>query len=129
MKQVYWRAPTWKYNFRNTQRYSPLPSIHYVIDENLSVVAVECLTVLGNINEQVELNIAKENCGIKKRSWDVQKCAIWQKCHRFMLNRRSIYFALNFIIFSNLALIFATNIPYISFRNRDIKKHGSVIFL
>ena len=68
MKQVYWKAPTWKYNFRNTQRYSPLPFIHYVIDENLSVVAVECLTLLGNINEQVELNIAKENYGIKKRS-------------------------------------------------------------
>ena len=69
MKQVYWRAPTWKYNFRNTQRCSPLSSIHYVIDENLSVIAAEGLTVLGKsicINEQAKLNIAKENYGIKK---------------------------------------------------------------
>ena len=68
MQQVYWRTPTWKYNFRNTlkwssniaQRCSPLPSIYYVIDENLSVVAGECLTVLWKliyINKQV--NIAK----------------------------------------------------------------------
>ena len=68
MKQVYWRAPKWKYNFRNTQRYSPLSSIHYVIEENLSVVAAECLTVLGTsicINEQAEnyerKTIVKEN--------------------------------------------------------------------
>ena len=72
MQQVYWTAPTWKYNFRNTltwsnniaQRYSPLSFIHSVNYENLSVVAEECLTVLGKsicINEQAELNIAKEN--------------------------------------------------------------------
>ena len=71
MKQVYWRAPTWKYNFKNMQRCSPLSSIHYVIDENLSVIAAEGLTVLGKsicINEQAELNIAKENYGIKNRN-------------------------------------------------------------
>ena len=37
---------------------------HSVNDENLSVVAEECLTVLGKsicINEQAELNIANKN--------------------------------------------------------------------
>ena len=70
MQQVYWTAPTWKYNFRNTltwwnniaQKYSPLSFTHSVNDENLSVVAEECLTFLGKsicIIEQAELNIAK----------------------------------------------------------------------
>ena len=72
MQQVYWTEPTWKYDFRNAltwsnniaQMFSPLSFIHSVNEENLSVVAEECLTVLGKsicINEQAELNIAKEN--------------------------------------------------------------------
>ena len=72
MLQVYYTAPTWKYNFRNTfklsnniaEMYTPLSLIHSVNDENLSVVAEECLTVLGKsicINEEAELNIAKDN--------------------------------------------------------------------
>ena len=46
------------------QRRFPLRFICCVIDENLYVVAGEYLTVLWKlicINEQVELNIAKEN--------------------------------------------------------------------
>ena len=52
---------TWSNNI--AQLYSPLSFI-LSDDENLSVVAEECLIVLGKstcINEQAELNIAKEN--------------------------------------------------------------------
>ena len=61
-------TPTWNYNFRNAQRCSPFSTIDYTIDENLSVVARERLTVFGKsicINEQAEFNIAKEEKGIK----------------------------------------------------------------
>ena len=55
MQHIYWTAPMWKNNFRNrltwsnniAQRSSPLSFIHSVNEENLSVVAEECLTVLG----------------------------------------------------------------------------------
>ena len=138
MQQVYWRALTRKYNFRNTQSFPRLSAIHCVIDENLPVVAGECLTVswkLICIKEQAELNIAKENYGIKKRNWDVHKSTIWQnriniKISMFYAKQKIYLFCPNFnITFSSLVLIFDINTPYISFRNRDIKKHWSVIFL
>ena len=77
MQQVYWRTPTWKYNLRNTlkwssnvaQRCSSLPSIYYVIDENLSVVAGECLTVLWKlicISKQVLIEYYKSKLRYRK---------------------------------------------------------------
>ena len=72
------------------QRCSPLPSTHYVIGENLSVVAGECLTVLWKLiciekaecNEKAELNTVK-----KKLSYGKDKLRRLQACHMAKINK------------------------------------------
>ena len=64
MQQVYWRAPTWKYKFKNTLTWSNDVAQRCSRLSPRRMVAEQSLTVLGKsicINEQAELNIAKAN--------------------------------------------------------------------